>query len=334
MSVLIGHFLLQSLTIIVAGTFLAKFADALGDRMGLGRTLAGMLLMGIATSLPELVVGCSAAMIDAPDLAVGDLLGSCVFNLFLLAVLDLMYRSGGKLFSNEAAAHGLSAASVILLTGIVLLFIQLPESIELGPVGLGSVILGLAYLGCARMIFYDQRYQIAHAKPAHPDDPLASPPPEMKLIPALAGYLVCTAIVFVAAWYLTHTADELVKQTGMGSSVVGTVLLAAVTSLPEITTTRAALRIGAFDLAVGNIFGSNSFNILILVFVDGFFHAPLFASIGSYHVITCAAIIIITSIALLGLLFQAERRLWLLEYDAALIALLSLGSLILIGMLH
>ncbi len=334
MTTLIAGFLLQSLTIIVAGTFLAKFADALGDRLGLGRTLAGMLLMGIATSLPELVVGCSAAMIDAPDLAVGDLLGSCIFNLFLLAVLDLIYRSGGKLFSNDAAAHGLSAASVILLTGIVLLFIQMPETFEFGPIGLGTVMLALAYLGCARMIFYDQRYQLTHGKPAESDDPLANQPTQMKLAPALLGYIVLTAIVFVAAWYLTHTADELVKQTGMGSSIVGTILLAAVTSLPEITTTRAALRLGAFDLAVGNIFGSNSFNILILIFVDGFFHAPLFASIGSYHAITCSAIIIITSIALLGLLFQAERRLWMLEYDAALIAILSLGSLILVGLMH
>ncbi|WP_166826974.1 sodium:calcium antiporter [Thalassoroseus pseudoceratinae] len=334
MTTLVAEFLLQSLTIIVAGTFLAKFADALGDRLGLGRTLAGMLLMGIATSLPELVVGCSAAMIDAPDLAVGDLLGSCVFNLFLLAVLDLVYRSGGKLFSHEAAAHGLSAASVILLTGIVLLFIQLPESIELGPIGLGSVMLGLAYMGCARMIFYDQRYQLANAQPAESDDPLANQPPQMKLVPALLGYLALTGVVFVAAWYLTHTADEIVKQTGLGSSIVGTILLAGVTSLPEITTTRAALRIGAFDLAVGNIFGSNSFNIVILIFVDGFYHGPLFSSIGSYHAITCAAIIIITSVALLGLLFQAERRLWLLEYDAALIAILSLGSFILIGLMH
>lgn len=98
--------------------------------------------------------------------------------------------------------------------------------------------------------------------------------------------------------------------------------MALSTSLPEIATTRAAVRMGAFDLAVGNIFGSNAFNMLILLPADLAYTGNLLADVGSVHAVTAAAVIIVTSVALLGLLYRAERRLWFIEYDAGLVILL------------
>jgi cation:H+ antiporter len=338
MTSLILQFLGLALAVVAAGTFLAKFSDALGERLGLGRTLAGLLLMGIATSLPELAVDCSAVLIDAPDLAVGDILGSCLFNLLILAVLDMLYRTRGKLFSREAGAHGLSAVSCIVLTAIVLLFIQLgkaPETagaVRLGRVGLGSVAITAAYLLLARLIFYDQKHQHAKAQAAGTGGG-ADGPAEMPMAAALGGYVLSAAVILVTGYFLAGTADRLAKASGLGATFVGTLFVALTTSLPEITTTRAAVRMGAFDLAVGNIFGSNSFNILILVAADLVYARPLLASVSPVHAVTATAVILVTGAALLGILFQAERRLWKVEYDAFIVASLALGAFALVYLL-
>lgn len=195
MAVLIAEFALLAAVIVIAGTFLTRFADALGDALGLGRTLAGMLLLAIATSLPELAVDVSAALIPAPDLIVGDLLGSCLFNLLILAVLDLLYRTKGPILSKRAAAHGLSAVVCILLTAIVLVFLLLDGAREIWRLGVGTLTVFAAYFLSSQMLFYDQQYalQQAQADPAFTPEPS---PHTMSLRRALIGYGLSTAAIF------------------------------------------------------------------------------------------------------------------------------------------
>src|SRR3990172_4349029 len=92
MAMLVLQFLGAALAIVVAGTFLTRYADAIGERTRLCRTLAGMMLLATATSLPELAVDCNLARMGLPNLALGDLLGSSLFNLLILAILDLAHR--------------------------------------------------------------------------------------------------------------------------------------------------------------------------------------------------------------------------------------------------
>ena len=101
------QFLICAAVIIVAGTFLSKYADAIAELTGLGRLLIGSVLLAGATSLPELTVDISAVRLGAVDLAVGDLLGSSLMNLLILAVVDLSYYSRGRMLSKQAAAHAL-----------------------------------------------------------------------------------------------------------------------------------------------------------------------------------------------------------------------------------
>lgn len=320
-------FLLLAAVVVTAGTFLARFGDALGERAGLGRTLAGMLLLATATSLPELAINSSAAWIGAVDLALGDLFGACLFNLLILAVLDMLYQTGGGMLSRESAAHSLSAVSCILLTGTAVFFLLLGERADWGPfwLGPGSVAIVVVYSLCAQLIFFDQRYHLAHSQtdPEHAEDRPAS---RMTLRQVLAAYLAAAAAILAAAPFLADTADQLASRTGLGETFFGTLFVALATSLPEIATCRAAVRIGAFDLAVGNMFGSISFNILILVAVDAFYDGHLLASGSATHAVTGLAVIMITAVITLGLLYRAEHRLWVIEYDAALVVLMTLGS--------
>lgn len=325
MALLIIQFVFLAAVIVVAGTFLTRFADAIGEATRLGRTMAGMLLLAIATSLPELAVDVSAALIPAPDLIVGDLLGSSLFNLLILAVVDMLYRTHGPILSRQAAAHALPAVVSLLLAGIVLLFLLLDGAREVWGIGVGSIALLIAYALSVRMIFFDQQFSM---RQAGGDSPLTGKPaqPEMSLVRALVGYAVATAAIFAAAPFLANTADELAAASGLGHTFVGTLLVALSTSLPEVATTRAAVRMGAYDLAVGNILGSNAFNMLIFIPSDLAYAGNLFGDAATTHAVTAACVMIVTCVVLLGLLYRAERRLWVIEYDAALVILLVVGS--------
>ncbi len=321
MAGLIGTFLGLCVVIILAGTFLARFADELGERLGFDRTVSGLLLLAVATSLPEVAVSAHAAMLPAVDLAVGDMLGSCLFNLLILAVLDLVTRNGGKMFSRAAAAHALSATASIALaaTVIVFLVIDLPWPLQwLGP---GSLCIAVAYVFSVRLIYFDQHFSRAIA-----DIEPAGDGPGMSLGRLIAGYSVTTGVILVTAPGLARTADELAVVTGLGGTFVGTVFVALATSLPEVSTTLQAVRMGAHDLAVGNILGSNCFNILALAIVDLFYAGNLLQAASGVHAATAAAVILVTAATTMGLLFRAEKRLWVLEPDALLVVLLILAS--------
>lgn len=217
MTTLIVQFIVLSLIIVVAGSFLAKYADQLGAMTGLGRSMAGVLLLAAATSLPELAVGCQAGLLGAADLAVGDLLGSSLFNLLILAVIDLTTHTAGKMLTRTTAAHALSATAGMMLTAIVLLFllIDFPFSIKLPfsttRIGFGSVAVLAGYLMVMRLIYLDQlvgRLEVVEEKP----------PTELSLRQMIAGFLAGTAVIFFAARYLTKTADELADVSHLGET--------------------------------------------------------------------------------------------------------------------
>ena len=325
MLTLVLTFLVLAAVIAVAGTYLARFADQLGEITGLGQSMAGLLLLAIATSLPELSVGCNAGAMGVPDLTMGDVLGSCLFNLLILAVLDLCSHTKGRMLSRAAAAHALSAAASITLTAIVLVFLLVDVPWPFAAMGPGSIVVAVAYLLCMRLIFFDVQFAKGQSDVAVVD---AAQPISTRV--AVVGYLVCAGAILLAAPPLTTTATELAEVTGLGKTFFGTCFVAFVTSLPEVVTTLTAIRMGALDMAIGNVLGSNSFNLLILVAVDFFYDGPLLASVSPTHAITAACVILVTAVTIMGLVYRAEKRYWLIEPDAALVILLVLSSLALV----
>jgi len=325
LALLMIEFAALAAVIVVAGMFLTRFADQLGRITGLGSSMSGLILLAIATSLPELAIGCNAALIPAPDLAVGDLLGSSLFNLLILATIDLLYRNSGRMFSRTAAAHSLSAVAGILLTAVVLLFLLIDVPWPFPRVGAGSLSVIVVYLLALRLIYNDQ--QVGAREAALLEQAPATPGTWKR--PAI-GFGCAAAVVFVAARAMTYAADELAVETGLGGTLVGTVFVALATSLPEVSTTYASVRIGAPDMAVGNILGSNAFNMAILFGVDLFYDGHLLAVASQTHALTATAVIIVTAVATMGLLNRAEKRLWVIEPDAVLVILLIVASLLLV----
>jgi cation:H+ antiporter len=321
-------FALGSAAIVFAGVFLTRFADAIADITGWGRLLVGSVLLAGATSLPELSVDINAIRIGQPNLAAGDLLGSCLCNLLILAVLDMSRYSKGRMFSAFAAAHALSGMMTINLCAIAVLAILTRSRAQLPfGIGIGSLVILAVYVAGIRLVFYDQRMAARPDTPG-PDQAVLMPAhPKMSLTKAVAGFSAAALVILFVGSPLASAANELAARSGLGNTFVGTTLVAMITSLPELVASIAALRLGAYDLAIGNVFGSNSFNIALLAMLDFIQPGSLFSVVAPAHAITGVAVILVTAVAIAGQLYHVESRVRFIEPDAFLVVALALGAM-------
>ena len=324
-----AEFVALSVVVAAAGVVLARAADRIAEVTGLGRLLVGSVLLAAATSLPELSVDVAAVRRGMADLATGDLLGSSLVNLLILAVLDLVQRSGRKMLSREAASHALSATLSIVLTALVGAAVvtagRLPAAAWLDIGGWSWAILGAWLLG-TRMLFIDQRISARAAIEAGAVV-RATAPGYRGGGAAVGAFVVAAAVLLIAGPRLAEVADALAERSGLGRTFVGTTLVALTTSLPELIAAITAVRMGAIDLAVGNTFGSNAFNMVLFVPLDLIHEGSLFAVVSATHVVTALAVIVATAVAMLGQLYHARRRLPLCEPDAVLVLLVVVGAL-------
>ena len=314
------QFVLLAAIIVAAGTVLTRCADGIAEVTGWGRLLIGSVLLAGATSLPELTVDLTAIRLGLPDLAVGDLLGSSLMNLLILAVLDLSHHSRGKMLSRAAAAHALSGTLSTALTATVgvgiLVSGRAPQLVFLGAHA-STWVLALGYLLGLRMVFLDQR--VAMRQAVDSGVPAGQLHPRNGLAKFVAGFVAAAVVILFVGPRMAEVAGTIAEISGLGNSFVGTTFVAFSTSLPELVASLAALRIGAFDLAVGNVFGSNAFNMLLFLPLDIAFPGVLLAHVNASHVISVLTVVLATSVVIMGQLYQQESRRRFLEPDALLV---------------
>jgi cation:H+ antiporter len=259
-AILIVGFVTCAILIIFSGSRLSKYGDIIAELTGMGKAWFGLIMMAAVTSLPELFTGISSVvLVDTPDIAVGDVMGSCAFNLLILAILDY-FVPGKPISSVVTKSHvlaGLFGIFLITLQVIAMVFgNQIPV---IGWFSSISVLLIIIYIIAIRLIFKNEQRQM-HGK----DNIAVHPEPQtISLNRAIKRYIFFALIVIVAAIGLPFFADHLADEAGLSKSFVGTLLVAATTSLPELAVSIAAVRMGSMDIAVGNLLGSNIFNMLI-----------------------------------------------------------------------
>jgi cation:H+ antiporter len=298
------EFLACSALIATAGYWLAHYGDVIAHKTKLGGAWIGVILVATVTSLPELATGVSSVTLaNAPDIAVGDVLGSCVFNLAMIAVLDFLYREM-PIYRKASNGHILSAGFSSILIGLAVFSLLSGDAgtLRFGHVGIYTPAIFLLYLVAVRAIYVQERALAATFMSPEKYDELA-------LRDAFVGYAINGAVVVAAGIAMPFAALHLAQVMGWGQSFVGTMLVAAATSLPEAASTIGALRIGAIDLAVGNLFGSNLFNILILgiddlAYVDG----PLLSKVSPSHTLSGVSALIMTGAAVVGLHYRPVTR--------------------------
>jgi cation:H+ antiporter len=325
--------LLFCLTIIAyAGYLLSRYGDIIAEKTGVSASWIGLILLSTATSLPELVTGISAVTVaNAPDIAVGDVLGSTVFNLAILVLLDALYQRE-TLYSRAAQGHILSASLgslLIAFAGFSLLLDHAGISPAWGHVGLYSPFIVLVYLVAMRAVYSHERNTLSAYTEVS-----AERYPDITLRSAIKGYAWAAGAVVLAGSWLPFVAKDISEMMGWGQSFVGTLLVAAVTSAPEVAVTISALRIGALDMAIANLLGSNLFDIIILAIDDVFYtKGPLLAHVDAGHALTAFTAVMMSTLVTVGLIFRPQKRvlLGLTWVSLGLFMLYVLNSWILFG---
>lgn len=300
-------FLLCFVIITFAGYALSRYGDILAEKTGISSSWIGLTLLATATSLPELATGISAVtVVNVPDIAVGDVLGSTVFNLLILVLLDALYQRE-TIYSRAAQGHILSAALGALLigfTGFSLILDQAGMSPTWGHVGIYTPIIVLVYLAAMRSI---HRYEKATLDKY--TETSAERYPEVTLREGIGGYLIAAIFVIVAGSFLPFIASDISDMMDWDQSFVGSFFVAAATSAPEVVVTIAALKLGAIDMAIANLLGSNLFDILILAVDDLFYvKGPLLANVDYSHTITAFTAVMMSLLVIIGLIFRPQRR--------------------------
>lgn len=318
------QFAATALVIVFAGSRLARFGDVLGEKSGLGRSWIGVVLLATTTSLPELFTGIGAtALAELPDIALGDVFGSCMFNLLILSFMDALYPE--PLSTRAHQSHALSIGFGLLLIGVagtaLIVDHRLPA---IGWIGLYSPLLIALYFVAMRVIFVHEQQRRARDTQEVAEELQYG---DTTLRSAIVHYTIAAAAVVMAALWLPRLGAELARQTGLGEAFVGSLFVAITTSLPEIVVSIAAVRLGAVDLGIANVLGSNLFNLLILGLDDLFYRrGPLLADAAASHSVSIVAIVMMNGIFLIGLTYKVITKRFVVAWDTGAIAVVYSGA--------
>lgn len=324
-------FALSAAVVWFSGARLAYLMDTLADRYHLAKSLVGLLILSLATSLPEVATTLTAAIQQTRDLVLNNLFGGIALQTAILAMSDFWARGAITNYPRKAN-HALEATLLVLLLSVALIITNLGETFVFAGVGLGSTFIALTYAGAIWMLRrYDDSSDWVPVDLPDPD-PLPFPAPTglsirsntVLIWQAIAG---CMAIL-IFGLLLVVFAERIAVQTGLGTSFIGVTLLAAATSLPELTTSITAVRIGAYTMAISNIFGSNLIMLVLVFPADLLFReGPILQDTSPTVTLSLSFGIAVTAIFLIGLIVRRKPKIGTLGLDSILVLITFLASL-------
>jgi cation:H+ antiporter len=330
-------FAAAAIMVWAAGSRLARYADQIAEATGLGRAMLGILLLGGVTSLPELAVGVSATMAGAPELSVNDVLGSASINVVILSVADALYGRKALTSTPGAADVLLQGAMSIVLLSLVAAAVTAGD-VLVGGMGAWSWVMLAAYAGAIWVLSKSQGLRSwvparrANTPPADDADHSTGDVP-------LRGLVIRTAAagstILVAGFFLAQSAEALADRTGLGTSFFGAALLGLSTSLPEVSTVLAAVRMHRYDMAIADVFGTNLFNVTIIVLVDALHPGdPVLAAAGRFAAFGALLAIVLTAVFLVGMIERRDRTVFRMGIDSLIALACYAGGLVVLYQLR
>lgn len=317
--------------ILYCGKRVAKYGDAIAEKTGLGGLWIGVVLVSVATSLPELFTGIgSTVFVNAPNLTVGNLFGANTYNLANIAILDFLNKGGPLLnavSTGQLLTAVLSLIPLIIAASGIFLSPRLPE-ISFMNISLYSILILVSYLISTRIIFKFEKKQQTIKELCKEEQALFKYG-DISLKTACIRYGVAALAIAGAGIWLAYIGDDLARCLNLGQNFVGSLFLGFATTLPEITVSIAALRLGAKELAVANMVGSNLFNITIIFINDLFYRkAPIFSTLTQQHIFTAfiVALMTVTIISSLILKPKKKTKIGLSVYSIILMAIFIVGA--------
>jgi cation:H+ antiporter len=329
-------FAAAALAVWYAGIRLSDTTDVLADRLGLGEALGGLILLAIATNLPEIAITVSAAFADDLGIAIGNILGGIAIQTVVLALIDAfgLGRDDSLTYRSASLALVLEATLVIAVLVIAVMGAQLPSSAEPGRIEPAAVMIAAAWVAGLWLVGRARTGLPWHDAPGGQEPPRGHASAarakrarqKLGLPAAAAVFAAGAAVTLVAGVVLERSGEVLASRAGMSGVVFGATFLAAATALPEISTGLSSVRLGDYQLAVSDIFGGNAF-LPVLFLPAGLIagHAVLPQARATDIYLTGLGALL-TAVYIVGLIFRPRRQLWVMGADSwAVVVLYALG---------
>ncbi|HEU6443456.1 MAG TPA: hypothetical protein VFL61_00200 [Gaiellaceae bacterium] len=297
----------------IAGLYLSKATDVLDDRLRLGDAVGGMLLLGLAGSLPELAIVSSAALSGHLALATGNLLGGIAIQTLVLVFLDATSRRPRPLTSLVSDTNPLiECMLVIVLVTIAVMGGFLPESTAVGSVSPASIAIVVFFLLGMLGLNRARRRPVWIPSETAQEPARAETPPNlferMSTRAVVGAFLLASAITLVAGVMLEQTGNELADDLGMNGVVFGATILAAVTALPEISSGLQAVRLGSVSLAMSDIYGGNAMQLTFFLLADLLAGSPVLSAASAESLWLGALGAVVTGVFAYGLLVRLDKK--------------------------
>ncbi len=325
---LFGTLGLAALVIATAGTALTHAAAALSRVTGLGQAMFGAVFLGAVTSLPGIITTVVTAYNGYTDLAISNAVGGIAAQTFFLAVADVFYRSSNLEHASASLAAIVQATVLIAMLSVPLVVAELPL-MEKSPVHFATPLLIVAYVFGMRLAQSAKRYPLWEPKKTKEtvfeEEGRGKDDPESSIL--WLRFTLLALVVAVAGWVVAEVGPLIAEESGLPAVIVGALFTATVTSLPELVTTIAAARQQAPTLAVSDIIGGNSFDVLFLVGADlAFLKGSIYHQITGQHTFFIAVAMLMTAVFVLGMLRREKHGFANIGFESALLIIIYLGS--------
>lgn len=329
LSLAIIFFIVSAIVIAIAGTKLTKAADQLADLTGWGEAVFGAIFLGGTTSLPGIITSVTAAYNDHPELAVSNAVGGIAAQTTFLSIADISYK---KINLEHAAAsfpNLMQGLLLICLLAVALIGISGSE-VTFFHVNPFSILLVVAYIAGLKLI--SKAKEKPMWKPTETKETVKDVANEenqgLSLKKVVVKFIILALIVATAGYFVAKTGINIAEKTGLSESFVGTLLTAIATSLPELIVSIAAVKQRSLTLAVGNIIGGNTFDVLFIAFADvAYTRGSILHAITDSQIYILALTILMTGALILGLLHREKKGVAKMGWESfAIILLYILGN--------
>jgi cation:H+ antiporter len=296
------EFIICGAVLTYSAYHLSREGIVLSEKTHIEEGVIGMFFLAVATSFPEIVTSSTAVFsFGKVGLGYGDLIGSVMVNFMLLSGLDLFYRDK-RILSALDRMNVLTSVYILgVIFFVVIIMVMRYSGFNLPAVkgvGVESPILLCGY------VFYLRSVRNHGARVQDP-----APPARAESNFSLwARFIVFLAVVMAAGFWMARIGDRIVERTLLSETFTGTLLLGLVTSLPELIVSFAALRAGSPDMAVGNILGSNLFDLCIIPVLDVLTRAPIMGQLTPGQMFSTFVVLIMSVIAYAGVRCKISRQ--------------------------
>ncbi|SEM68149.1 sodium:calcium antiporter [Nitrosomonas marina] len=316
-----------------SGTYLSYFVDAIAEQTKIARAFMGLIFLATITELPEMVTSITAVSAGNGTLAINNMFGGIMMQLAVLAIAEIFIIKG--VLSSAPRNLSVLVAGLLLIPSLsILLMISYIGDIPIvAHIGLGSILIALLYV-----FFMYLLWRIQDRNTWSPVD-LPNEQPErgearsnhydnLSLHILILFSVAAGVAILVCGVFIVYVAETLADQTGLGSSFIGVSLLALTTSLPELSTAIAAIRVKAHTMAISNIFGSNLIMTFLILPVDAFFSdGPVLNHIDLSASVALVGGILLTSIYCIGITIRPKLKFFGMNIDSLLVLIFYMAGL-------